>query len=258
MLNLAVNLSLIFTEVPLLQRFALAKQQGFHAVEIQFPYELSIAQIQQQLDQHDLELILINAPVGDLMQGGDGLAGVPGREIEFSMAIKQARLYALELNVPTVNILAGKQPQQRDLLSCLKTLADNLRFACDALQKAGITPVIEMINGRDMPRFLLQNLAHGQEMLEAVHHPALKLQYDCYHMAMMGEDLLAGLQDNLEHIAHIQFADFPNRHEPTTGIIDYQQLFSWIQQSPYLGFCGAEYQPSGQSADSFNWLKSYI
>ncbi|KAA8731635.1 TIM barrel protein [Acinetobacter qingfengensis] len=258
MLNLAVNLSLIFTEVPLIERFALAKQQGFQAVEIQFPYELPATAIQQQLDEHDLDLVLINVPTGDLMQGGNGLAGIPGLEIEFAKAVKQAMEYALALQVPTVNILAGKQPENADLLPCLKTLADNLRFASDAFQNAGITPVIEMINNIDMPRFLIQNLAQGQEMLEAVHHPALKLQYDCYHMAMMGEDVLEGLKENLDQIAHIQFADFPYRHEPSTGIINYSALFQWIQQSTYLGYCGAEYKPSGLSADSFNWLKSCI
>lgn len=258
MLNLAVNLSLIFTEVPLIERFALAKQQGFHAIEIQFPYELSIEQIQQQLDQYDLDLVLINVPANDLLQGGNGLAGIPGKEIEFALAVKKAMEYALALKIPTVNILAGKQPVDADLLPCLQTLAENLKFACDALQEVGITPVIEMINGTDMPRFLIQNLAQGQEMLEAVNHPALKLQYDCYHMAMMGEDVLAGLQENLHNIAHIQFADFPNRHEPFTGKIDYALIFDWLQHSPYLGYCAAEYKPSHRSQDSFAWLKSYI
>lgn len=258
MLNLAVNLSLIFTEVPLIERFALAKQQGFHAVEIQFPYELSIEHISQQLERHDLELILINVPAGDLMQGGNGLAGIPGQEIEFALAVKQAMQYALELNVPTVNVLAGKQPVDADLLPCLQTLSENLKFACDAFQDANITPVIEMINGIDMPRFLIQNIAQGQEMLEAVRHPALKLQYDCYHMAMMGEDVLEGLQENIHQIAHIQFADCPNRHEPFTGYLDYAAIFDWIQQSSYLGYCAAEYKPSHHSRDSFDWLKSYI
>ncbi|GAA5019400.1 TIM barrel protein [Acinetobacter puyangensis] len=258
MLNLAVNLSMIFTEVPLIERFALAKQQGFHAVEIQFPYELSIVQIQQQLDQHDLDLVLINVPAGDLMQGGNGLAGIPGKEIEFALAVKHAMEYASSLKVPTVNILAGKQPLDADLLPCLQTLAENLKFACDAFQDENITPAIEMINDIDMPRFLIQNLAQGQEMLEVVNHPALKLQYDCYHMAMMGENVLKGLQENIQHIAHIQFADYPNRHEPSTGRINYPKIFDWIQQSTYLGYCAAEYKPSQHSQDSFDWLKSYI
>lgn len=258
MLNLAVNLSMIYTEVPLIERFAWAKAQGFHAVEIQFPYELSITEIQQQLDRHELDLVLINVPAGDLMQGGNGLAGIPGQEIEFTRAVQHAMQYATMLQVPTVNILAGRQPMDADLLPCLQTLSENLRFACDALQSLNITPVIEMINGVDMPRFLIQNLAQAQEMLEAVNHPALKLQYDCYHMAMMGEDVLEGLQENIDHIAHIQFADYPNRHEPFTGNIDYKAIFQWIQRSHYMGYCGAEYKPSTLSSESFNWLRSCI
>ena len=258
MLNLAVNLSMIFTEVPLIERFALAKKHGFQAVEIQFPYELSIPHIQHQLDIHHLDLVLINVPAGDLMQGGNGLAGVPGQETEFALAVQKAMHYASQLKVPCVNILAGKQPVDADLLPCLETLADNLRFACDAFQDANITPVIEMINGIDMPRFLIQNLAQGQEMLEAVHHPALKLQYDCYHMAMMGEDVLEGLKENINNIAHIQFADYPARHEPHTGTLNFSEIFSWIKNSPYLGYSSAEYKPSKSSEQSFSWLNAYF
>lgn len=258
MLNLAVNLSLIFHEVPLIERFALAKAQGFRAVEIQFPYELSITQIQNELDRHELDLVLINVPAGDLMQGGDGLACVPGCEYEFEKALQLAIEYAAALHVPTVNILAGKQPIDADLLPCLQTFANNLKFACDLFQSADISPVIEMINGTDMPRFLIQNIAQAQEMLEAVQHPALRLQYDCYHMAMMGEDLLSTLQENIDVIGHIQFADYPHRHEPFTGNINFAEFFDWIQNSHYLGYCAAEYKPSQNSEDSFDWLKAYI
>jgi hydroxypyruvate isomerase len=192
MIKLAVNLSMIFTEVPLIERFALARAQGFNHVEIQFPYELTIGQIQNQLSTHQLNLCLINVPAGDLMQGGHGLAGIPGQEIEFRHAVEQAIQYATALNVPRVNILAGKQPLDCDLLPCLNTLASNLKMACSMLLEHQIEPVFEMINGTDMPRFLIQNIAQAQEMLEAVHHPALKMQYDCYHMAMTGLALAFG------------------------------------------------------------------
>ncbi len=102
MIKLAVNLSMIFTEVPLIERFALARAQGFNHVEIQFPYELTIGQIQNQLSTHQLNLCLINVPAGDLMQGGHGLAGIPGQEIEFRHAVEQAIQYATALNVPRV------------------------------------------------------------------------------------------------------------------------------------------------------------
>lgn len=258
MTQLAVNLSMIFTEVPLIERFALAHAHGFRNVEIQFPYELEIDDIRMQMEIYDLHICLINVPAGDLMQGGNGLAGVPGREIEFHQAILKAIEYASALNVPRVNILAGKQPIDADLLPCLNTLADNLKIACQLLVEHKIQPVIEMINGTDMPRFLIQNVAQAQEMLEAVQHPSLKMQYDCYHMAMMGENVLRALQENIENIGHIQFADCPGRHEPDTAQIDYAEIFNWLRHSSYNKYIAAEYKPQSHSNQSFAWKDKYF
>lgn len=257
-MKLAVNLSMIFTEVPLIERFALARQHGFEHVEIQFPYELSITDIQQQLTLHQLSLCLINVPAGDLMQGGNGLAGIPGKEIEFRHAVERAVEYAQALNVSAVNILAGKQPLDADLLPCLQTLSENLKIACARLTDIGVQPVIEMINGTDMPRFILQNIAQAQDILDAVNHPTLKLQYDCYHMAMMGEPVLDTLKENINLIGHIQFADCPGRHEPDSANIDYQNIFHYLAQSSYTGYVAAEYKPSQHSEQSFAWKKKYF
>nr|WP_174507429.1 TIM barrel protein [Acinetobacter sp. Marseille-Q1620] len=258
MTKLAVNLSMIFTEVPLIERFALAHAHSFHNVEIQFPYELSIDDIRAQLELYDLNICLINVPAGDLMQGGNGLAGIPGREAAFHQALQLAIQYASELNIPSVNILAGKQPIDSDLLPCLNTLADNLKLACHMLTEYGIQPVFEMINGTDMPRFLVQNIAQAQEMLEAVQHSALKMQFDCYHMAMMGEDVLTALQENIDWIGHIQFADCPGRHEPDTAQINFNDIFKWLQQSSYTGYIAAEYKPRSHSNQSFAWKDKYF
>lgn len=258
MIQLAVNLSMIFTEVPLIERFALARQHGFDHVEIQFPYELSIQDIRQQLQQHQLSLCLINVPAGDLMQGGNGLAGVPGREVEFQQALELAIEYATALKVSSVNILAGKQPEDCDLLPCLNTLAVNLKFACFKLAQHQIQALIEMINGIDMPRFLVQNIAQAQEMLEAVNHPALKMQYDCYHMAMMDENILETLKENIESIGHIQFADCPHRHQPDTANIPFVDFFDYLSKSQYLGFVAAEYKPFPNSEASLSWKNKYF
>lgn len=257
MSSLAVNLSLIFTEVPLIERFALASQHGFKLVEIQFPYELEIQHIQQQLEQHHLKLCLINVPAGDLMQGGNGLAGIPKKEAEFQQALELAIAYATALQVPRVNILAGRQPQQTSLLSCLNTLAQNLKLACNMLTQHQIQPLFEMVNGTDMPYFLVQNLAQAQDILDAVQHPALKIQYDCYHMAMMGEDVFEGLRENIANIGHIQFADCPNRHEPDTGKINFSEIFDWLKHH-YTGVISAEYKPSQASSQSFAWKNKYF
>ena len=257
MLKFSANLSMLFTEYPLIERFAVAKRHGFSAVEIQFPYDLDVLELKHQLDLHQLKLVLINLPAGDLMSGGNGLTGVPGCEYAFRQALFEGLHYAHVLDVPTVNILAGRQPVDADLLPCLETLAGNLRLAAREALSMGITPVIEAINSIDMPRFLLQDIAQLQEMREAVRIDGLKMQYDCYHMAMMGEDVLAGLQANIEHIGHIQFADCPNRHEPSTGNIDFKSIFEWIQQSNYQGWCGAEYRPSTTTAATLAWMQTY-
>lgn len=254
MLKFSANLTMLFGEYPLLERIQQAKQHGFSGVEIQFPYDIDPYLLKDHLQQQQMPLVLINVPAGDLMHGGNGLAGVPSREHLFRQAVFEAIHRAKILNVPTLNILAGKQPQDADLLPCLNTLAKNLRFACQEMLNAGIQPVIEAINGKDMPRFLIQNVAQLQEMREAVGIAELKMQYDCYHMASMGEPVLEGLQQNIQHIGHIQFADYPHRHEPRTGTLDFGAIFDFIQHSNYLGWTGAEYRPSQSTALTLDWL----
>ena len=257
MLKFSANLSMLFCEYPLLERFAIARQFGFDAVEIQFPYDTDVLKIKAELDKHQLKLVLINLPAGDLMQGGNGLAGVPGREHLFRQALFEGLHIARALDVPTINILAGRQPIDADLLPCLETLAANLRYAVRECIADGIQPVIEAINNKDMPRFLIQDIAQMQEMREAVGMPELKMQYDCYHMAMMGEDIADGLAQNLPDIGHIQFADYPHRHEPETGDINFAEIFEVISQSDYQGWCGAEYRPSKTTTATLGWMARY-
>ena len=258
MLRFAANLSLLFTDRPLLARFAAARAAGFSAVEIQFPYELGIGDIRAELDRHDLQLVLINVPAGDLMQGGDGLAGVPGRETDFSRALSQALPYAHQLGVRCVNVLAGRQPARTDLLPCLRTLKQNLRVATEAFAAIGVTTTLEAINTVDMPRFLVHNTAHMQEMLEAVNHPMLKMQFDAYHLAMMGEDVIAGVQQNWHDIGHIQFADLPGRGAPGSGQLDFSGFFAALRHLPYAGWCGAEYRPGAEGTEaSLGWLRQH-
>ena len=252
-MKLAVNLSMIFTEVSLRERFALAAQHGFQYVEIQFPYELSIEDIQNELTQHQLSLCLMNVPAGDLMQGGLGLAGVPGREQEFKHAVQLALDYARALNVPSINILAGKHLETVDKAECIHTLVHNLQYASEQFAAFQIQPVFEMINGYDMPGFLIQTVDEALELLEQVQHPALKMQYDCYHMARMQENVLGQLQQHIDKIGHIQFADHPGRHEPGTGELPFTEIFSWLQHSPYSGYVTAEYHPTRLSGQSFAW-----
>ncbi|MGH8494301.1 MAG: hydroxypyruvate isomerase family protein [Moraxellaceae bacterium] len=255
MLKFSANLSLLFTERPLIERFATARAAGFSAVEIQFPYELSTADIKAELQAHHLELVLINVPTGDLMQGGDGFAGVPGRQAEFRSACQQAMDYAQALDVKRINILSGRQPEGLTREECLATLGENLHHAAHYFDKAGITPLTEAINIFDMPRFLVHSLVHMRELCDEI--KPLKMQFDCYHLSRMGRDILPALRGNLQDIAHIQFADNPGRHEPGTGQIDYAPIFSLLRDSDYPGWCGAEYHPSKKTEDTLAWLQHF-
>lgn len=254
MLRLAANLSLLWADRPLEQRFAAARAAGFAAVEIQFPYALPVDTLADLLAQHRLRLVLINAPAGDLMDGGDGLACVPGREGEFARALDAACDYAHRLSVPTVNVLAGRLPPGVEREAALATLTANLTLAAQRLENVGARCAFEAINRVDMPRFLVATPDEQLALLARVDHANLALQFDAYHAARMGLDPCAQLERCLPHTGHIQFADAPGRGAPGSGELDFAALFRLIAQSGYAGWCGAEYLGE---ADRCTWRQDF-
>lgn len=254
MLRFSVNLSLLFTEYPLLERFQQARAQGFQAVEIQFPYELPAIQIQQALEDNQLQLVLFNVAADDLLQGGEGLAAVPEKQESFQVAVGQALEYAEVLKPQLINVLPGRCVENSRRAEYLKTFKENLHFAADAFAGLGIKVVFEAINSIDMPGFLIDSSAKMQTLLAELNHPNLGLQYDIYHLSMMGEDCAAFLRRHSDKIGHIQFADCPGRGQPGSGTLDFDSLFEVIAHSGYQGWVGAEYKPQGRSADSLAWF----
>lgn len=253
-MKFSANLSMLFTEVPLLARFHAARQAGFQAVEIQFPYDVPIAELQQAQADAGVEVVLINIPAGDLMRGGDGLACHPERQQAYRAALAQGRDYASALGVQYVNVLAGRQPQGLSREACLAVLYSNLQATLDTFADTGITVLCEAINHYDMERFLLHRAEHLWEVLAQFPQQNLKAQYDLYHMARMGEDLGVDLALHATDIGHIQFADVPLRHEPGTGSLDFSSLFAAIEQSAYQGYLGAEYRPSQVTEKTLQWF----
>ncbi len=257
MLRFAANLSLLFTELPLAERFQAAKRHGFQAVEIQFPYELTAEEIQGLLEKHQLKLVLFNVAADDLLQGGEGLAAVPEKQAEFRAAVEQAALYARALEPDCINVLPGRclVPQRRD--EYLQIFKNNLRHAADTFSAIGVTTVFEAINTYDMPGFIIDSQEGMLAVLTDIQHPDIKLQFDIYHMCKMQQDFKAFLEMHLDSIGHIQFADCPGRGQPGTGSIDFSTLFDWLATSDYAGWVGAEYKPQGSSStrDSLGWMK---
>ena len=246
-LKFAANLSLLFTERPLIERFAAARATGFDAVEIQFPYTLPLEAIQRQLEVHALKLVLINIPAGDWEAGERGLACLPGREEEFAAGLDQAIDWAGKLQVGKLNCLAGVPPQDADAELVASTLAANLKRAAKRCQQAGIELMIEAINTRDIPGFYLHHSEQVLKLIRQLELPATALQYDTYHMQIMEGNLISTLQQNADKIGHIQIADVPGRHEPGTGEINFNNLFKALVTQSYAGYISLEYIPQGQT-----------
>lgn len=252
MLKLCANLSMLFSHLPWPQRFAAARAAGFSAVEIQFPYEHTVEQLQGWLSQHQLQLVLINAPAGDLMQGGSGLASTPGKEAEFASGLQQCLHYATQLGVEAVNILPGRLAAGCSRQQALDTLHANLQLAATALAAQQIRCTVEAINRHDMPGFLISTVDELQQLPD---HPNLFWQVDLYHMARMGEPLAALLAQHWPRIGHLQFADFPGRGAPGSGTLDFAALFAQLASLPYAYWSGAEYRDTDGAVQ---WLQPLL
>src|SRR5690606_11850946 len=251
----AANLSMLFTEVDFLERFAAAAEAGFSGVEYLFPYDYPAEQIKAQLDANQLEQVLFNLPAGDWAAGERGIACDPRRVEEFRAGVDKAIAYAQVLGNRQINCLAGIRPQGHDCATIKQTFVDNLRYAAGKLEAAGIRLVMEMINTRDIPGFYLNTTKQALEIREAVGSANLYLQYDIYHMQIMEGDLARTLESNLAVINHVQLADNPGRHEPGTGEINYRFLFEHLDRIGYQGWIGCEYKPKTTTAAGLGWLK---
>jgi hydroxypyruvate isomerase len=253
----AANLSMLFTEVDFLDRFAAAADAGFSGVEYLFPYDFPAEAIKARLDANNLEQVLFNLPAGDWAKGERGIACHPDRVEEFRAGVDQAIAYAKVLGNTQINCLAGIRPQGHDCASIEQCFVDNLKFAADKLEQAGIKLVMEMINTRDIPGFYLSTTRQALDIRDKVGSSNLYLQYDIYHMQIMEGDLARTLENNLATINHVQLADNPGRHEPGTGEINYRFLFEHLDRIGYQGWIGCEYKPATTTAAGLGWMKAH-
>jgi len=255
--RLAANLSLLFNEVPFLDRFEAAANAGFTAVEFLFPYEYGAAELRARLDGNGLKLALHNLPPGEWGKGERGIGCHPDRVAEFRTGVDRAIEFATALGAPRLNCLAGIAPIGVPAERLRTTLVDNLRFAAEKLKSAGIRLLIEPINYYDIPGFYLNRSRQALELIAEVGSDNLFLQYDIYHMQRMEGELAATIQANLPKIAHMQLADNPGRNEPGTGEINYRFLFGWLDAIGYDGWIGCEYKPKTTTGAGLGWRAAH-
>ena len=254
----AANLSMLFTEVPFLDRFERAAKAGFIAVEFLFPYAFPTADIKARLDGNGLKLVLHNLPAGDWDAGERGIACLPDRVDEFRQGVTRAIEVGTALGVPRLNCLAGKAPAgvADDVLR--KTFVENLRYAAAELKRANLKLLIEPINTIDIPGFYLCRTSQALSILDEVGADNALLQYDIYHMQRMEGELAATLQKYLARIGHVQIADNPGRNEPGTAEINYAFLFAHLDRIGYDGWVGCEYKPATTTEAGLSWRQKLV
>ncbi|CZF81949.1 Hydroxypyruvate isomerase [Grimontia celer] len=255
--KLAANLSMLFTELPFIERFSAATKFGFKGVEYLFPYAFDAHELKAELDRNQLQQVLFNLPAGDWDNGDRGIAADPSRVEEFRAGVAKAIEYARVLDCQQVNCLAGIVPEGVSHEHAEETLIENLKYANKALEEAGIRLVVEAINTRDIPGFALTNTKQALRICNAVGSDNISLQYDIYHMQIMEGDIAATLSSTVNRIGHIQIADNPGRHEPGTGELNYHFLFDYIDSIGYEGWVGCEYKPATTTEEGLSWLQNY-
>ncbi len=252
-MQFAANLSLMFQEWPLLDRFAAAREAGFEAVEVQFPYVEPVERLSRARAAAGCQVVLINAPVTPAHPAG--VAARPELQAQVRASLAQVLEYAEALGVAQVNVLAGcAAPEERE--RCRAVLAENLAALAAALAPQGVMPLLEALNPADVPGCLVDDLDVARDILQRC-GGGVGLLFDIYHVAMTARAPQAALAEVFDHVRHVQFADAPGRHEPGTGAAAIEPTLELLQSRGYPGWVSAEYRPSASTAASLAWLPAW-
>jgi hydroxypyruvate isomerase len=252
--RLAANLGYLFADRPLLERFAAAAGYGFKAVELQFPYAQPAPAVRREIERHRLKMLGVNTPLGP---GGEaGVAGVPGRERDFATSFRAALDYAVAIGAAAIHCMSGQVPPEQQA-EAEKVFIANLARAADLAGEHGITILIEPINRRDRPDYLLCRPEQAAALIAEVGRPNVRMQFDFYHVQIEGGDLMARFAHHHGVIGHVQVAAVPSRAEPDEGEVNYPAIFDMLDRSHYAGFVGCEYRPRQRTEDGLGWARRY-
>lgn len=256
MLRFDPNLRWLFTELPMIERYAAAAAAGFRGVEVAFPYDVPAKELASRLSDLDLTLVQILSPF-DWDRGERGLAALPGRESAFRNSIQTALAYSVQVGRPNVHVMPGNMGPELDRARCRALLVENIAWAADQAQAAGVTLILEPCCRARFPQFLYHRLDEGVRVIEDTGRSNVKLCFDTFHVQTEEGSLSERLQAAWPHIGHIQVGNVPGRHEPGTGEIHFPYLFALIEKLGWEGWIGCEYTPSGPTLDTLGWGAPY-
>lgn len=262
----AANLSMLYQELPFLDRFEAAARDGFRGVEYLFPYEYEPRELAARLKDHELQQVLFNGAPGQWASGERGLACLPGRELEFQESIVQALRYAEALGCPRIHVMGGLVPEGMERSEVRATYVGNIRHAAREAARQGVNLLLEPINTRDIPRFFLNRQDHAHELVAEIGALNVQVQMDLYHCQIVEGDVAMKIRQYLPtgKVGHFQIAGVPQRHEPDVGELNYPYLFSVIDEVSaacgWDGWVGCEYRPArgaepGGTSAGLGWMR---
>jgi len=250
----SANLGYLFADRPLLERFGAAAAAGFRVVELQFPYEQPASAVRREIERHRLAILGINTPLGPDTE--PGLAGVPGRERDFDALFRQALDYAVGIGATGIHCLSGMVPPERQAEG-EDVFVANVRRVADLAGEKGIAILIEPINRRDRPNYLLHRPEQAAALMARVDRSNVRMQFDFYHVQIEGGDLMTRFARHRAIVGHVQIAAVPSRAEPDEGEVNYPAIFDMLDRTGYAGFVGCEYKPRRRTEDGLGWARSY-
>lgn len=254
MLSFAPNISWLFPELPFHERPAVVARSGFQAIEFGFPSHADLDALENAVMEYGLQIVLFNQDVPVWDRGNRGYLVDPTRKDEFRRTLDEALQIASRLSVLKIMLPAGVElPDltRRDQRDCMIA---NLQYAAPLAADARVLLTIEALNPVDNPGIFLTSSREGVEVVKMVNHPCVRFQFDTYHIQMIEGDVAQKITENSEWIGHIQFADYPGRHEPGTGGIDFDEVISAIESTGYQNFIGLEYIPFAAGAQALEWV----
>jgi hydroxypyruvate isomerase len=253
----SANLTMLFTELPFLDRFAAAAAAGFRAVEFQFPYDFEVDELKARIQRYELEVDLFNLPAGDFAAGERGVAVIPARREEFRRGVHRALRYAAALGTRKVNCLVGLRDDAIGHETQYHCAVENLRWAAARAAEAGLRLLVEQLNPIETPNFFLDELPLAERILADVQSADLRLQFDVYHVQRTQGNVVDTLRRLIDQVGHVQIADSPGRGEPGTGELNYRYILTELDRLGYSGRVGLEYRPTRSVNETFHWISEY-
>ena len=250
----AANLTMMFNEVPFLDRFEAAARAGFAAVEFLFPYDHAPAEIGDRLRRNALKQALFNLPPGDWAAGERGIAAFPERRDEMRAGFERAMRYVETTGTRRVHLMAGKTASSPETDAAFR---EAVVWHAERLAPEGVTLVLEPLNTRDNPGYCLVDFDVAAALIHELALPNLKLQFDLYHCQILHGDVTRRLEAMMPIVGHVQVASVPSRNEPDGEELNFPFLFGLLDRLAYDGYVGCEYRPRGRTEDGLGWFASY-